>query len=117
LNIVDGAEEDTGNLEAWSLEICSSEAVLGVNNYVFDNFTVFPNPSDGLFTIKFDSEETADVDVAIYDLLGRTVAKKTFKTINSKFEHAIDLQSVSSGIYMLSVKRGNKVSVQKIKIN
>ncbi|MDN3642646.1 zinc-dependent metalloprotease family protein [Lutimonas halocynthiae] len=116
LNVVDGAPDDTGNIEAWSLEICSSEAVLGVNNYVFDNFTVFPNPSDGLFTIKFESEETGDVDVMIYDLLGRTVAKKTYKTISSRFEQALDLQGVSGGIYMLSVKRGNKVSAHKIRI-
>ena len=116
LKVVDGAQNDIGNLEAWSLEICSAEAVLGVNNYVFDDFTVFPNPSDGFFTIKFESEETGDVDVAIYDLLGRTVAKKTYKTISSKFEQEFDLQSVSGGIYMLSVKRGNKVSAHKIRI-
>lgn len=116
LKVVDGAPDDIGNIEAWSLEICSAEAVLGVNNYVFDNFTVFPNPSDGFFTVKFESEETGDVDVAIYDLLGRTVAKKTYKTISSKFEKEFDLRSVSGGIYMLSVKRGNKVSAHKIRI-
>ena len=116
LNVVDGEPDDIGNLEAWSIEICSSEAVLGVNNYVFDNFTVFPNPSDGLFTIKFESEETGNVDVAIYDLLGRTVAKKTYNTVSSRFEQEFDLQGVSGGIYMLSVKRGNKVSAHKIRI-
>lgn len=116
LNVVDGAENDLGLLEAWSLEICSSEAVLGVNNYVFDNFTVFPNPSDGLFTVKFDSKELGDVDLRIYDLLGRIVTKKTYKDNSSKFEQELNLQGVSGGIYMLSVKRGNKMSSHKIRI-
>ncbi len=116
LRVVDGQPADTGVLEAWSLEICSSEAVLGVNNYVFDDFTVFPNPSDGEFTIKFQSEETGDVDVLVYDLLGRKVAKKSFRNLSNNFEEKLDLQNVSGGIYMLSVKRGNKMSSHKIRI-
>ena len=116
LNVVDGQADDIGNIEAWSIEVCSSEAVLGVNNYVFDNFTVFPNPSDGQFTIKFQSEETSDVDVSVYDLLGRKVIKRTFRNPSNNFEEQLNLQNISGGIYMLSVKRGNKISSHKIRI-
>jgi len=116
LKVIDGATDDFGTLEAWSLEICSSEAILGVNNYVFDEFKVYPNPSEGEFTIKFQSEETSDVDVMIYDLLGRKVLKKTYRNQSNNFEEKLDLQNVSGGIYMLSVKRGNKMSSHKIRI-
>ncbi|MGI9531235.1 reprolysin-like metallopeptidase [Lutimonas sp.] len=116
LKVIDGAADDFGNLEAWSIEICSSEAILGVNNYVFDEFKVFPNPSDGAFTIKFKSEESSDVDVMIYDLLGRKVKQRTFKNPSTNFEETLDIQGVSGGIYMLSVKRGNKMSSHKIRI-
>ncbi len=116
LKVVDGAADDFGNIEGWSIEVCSSEAILGVNNYVFDEFTVFPNPSDGEFTIKFRSEEISDVDVMIYDLLGRKVIQKTFRDPSASFEETLDIQGVSGGIYMLSVKRGNKMSSHKIRI-
>ena len=116
LKVVDGAADDIGFLEAWSLEICSSEAVLGVNNYVFDDFTVFPNPSDGRFNVKFRSEETSDVEILVYDILGRKIVKKNFKNLSNNFDERIDLQDVAGGIYILSVKRGNKVSSHKIRI-
>ncbi len=116
LKVVDGASVDTGFLEAWSLEICSSEPVLGVNNYVFDDFTVFPNPSDGRFNVKFRSEETSDVEILVYDILGRKIVKQNYKTLSNNFDERIDLQDVAGGIYILSVKRGNKVSSHKIRI-
>jgi subtilisin-like proprotein convertase family protein len=116
LKVVDGAADDIGFLEAWSLEICSSEPVLAVNNYVFDDFTVFPNPSDGRFSVKFRSEETSDVEILVYDLLGRKIVKKNYKNLSNKFDERIDLQDVAGGIYILSVKRGNKMSSHKIRI-
>lgn len=116
LKVVDGADDDTGFLEAWSLEICSSEAVLGVNNYVFDDFKVFPNPSDGNFTVKFHSEDTGDVDLVVYDILGRKIIKQSYKNQLNNFEENLELGNLSGGIYILSVKRANKMSSHKIRI-
>lgn len=116
LTVIDDEAADTGTLESWSLEVCSSEAVLGVNNYVFEDFTVFPNPSDGNFKVRFKSDELGDVDILIYDILGRKVVEKTFKNASNRFEEEMDLGSVSGGIYLLSVKRGNKMSSHKLRI-
>lgn len=116
LKVVDGAEFDTGFLESWSLEICSSEAVLGVNNFVFDDFNVYPNPSNGNFKVKFNSEDTGDVDIMVYDILGRKIDHRTYKNQLNSFEENLDLSQVSGGIYILSVKRANKMSSQKIRI-
>jgi len=116
LKVIDNAADDEGSIESWSLEICSSEPVLGVNNYVFDDFRVFPNPSDGAFRIKFRSEDAGDVEVNVYDLLGRKIAEKTYRQLSNDFEEEMDLQQVSGGIYILRVKRGNKISSHKIRI-
>ncbi|UCE93168.1 MAG: proprotein convertase P-domain-containing protein [Flavobacteriaceae bacterium] len=116
LTVIDAAPQDNGFLESWSLEICSSEEVLAVNNFVFDNFKVFPNPSDGNFNIKFSSEETSDVEVQIFDLLGRNISKRTFANSNTDFDERMNVQDIAGGLYILTVKRGNKMSSQKIRI-
>ena len=90
LRVVDSADDDLGKLNDWSLEICSLEAVLAVNNYVFDNFKIFPNPSDGRFRIQFNSENTADVEISVYDLLGRKIANRVFKNSFTAFDEEID---------------------------
>jgi len=89
---------------------------LGVNNYVFDEFVVFPNPSDGQFNVKFRSEETSDVEILLYDLLGRKIVQRNFKNAANRFNEVIDIQDIVGGIYILSVKRGNKISSQKVRI-
>jgi len=116
LRVVDNGLADFGFIEAWSIEICSSEPVLGVNNYVFDEFVVFPNPSDGQFNVKFRSEETSDVEILLYDLLGRKIVQRNFKNAANRFNEVIDIQDIVGGIYILSVKRGNKISSQKVRI-
>ena len=117
LKVVDHLKEDTGILESWGLEICTSESVLGVNNYVFDDFKLFPNPTNGIFTVKFKSENLGDVDIRVYDILGRVVSVHTYKSQQNSFEEQMDLSQVSKGMYILRVKRGNKISSQKIHVN
>lgn len=116
LNIVDTEDADTGTLESWGLEICSSEPSLGVNKYVFEDFTIYPNPSDGHITVRFRSEDAGDVHITVFDVLGRQVMRREFKNQSNRFEEQLDLSHVSGGIYILKVQRGNKVSSQKIRV-
>jgi subtilisin-like proprotein convertase family protein len=114
LRVIDTWEDDFGTLNDWSIEICNSEPVLGVNNFVFDEFRIFPNPSDGRFRIQFTSENTGKVDISLYDLLGRNVASRSFESNDTAFDEEVSFSSLSSGLYILRVRRGNKISSQKI---
>ena len=114
LRVVDSWEDDFGTLNDWSLEICNSEPVLAVNNFVFDQFKIFPNPSNGRFRIQFTSQITGDVDAILYDLLGRKVAERTFSSNDNAFDEEVNFANISSGLYILRVRRGNKISSQKI---
>lgn len=116
LKVIDGAEADTGNLQSWSLKICTSEPVLGVNNYVFNNFKVYPNPSNGIFNVEFNSKNTSDVEINLYDIMGRNILRKVFKTTSSTFKERVVTHNISSGIYILQVKRGNETSSQKLHV-
>jgi hypothetical protein len=109
--------EDEGILEGWGLEICSSQAVLGVGNYAFDDFKLFPNPSNGIFILKFRSEETEDVEIFVYDVLGRNIASDIFKNSLNSFDEQINLSKLSKGIYILRIKKGNRIASRKIFIN
>ncbi|MEN8123494.1 MAG: reprolysin-like metallopeptidase [Bacteroidota bacterium] len=117
LKIVDSAAEDIGEIESWSLNICTSEEVVGINNYAFNNFKVFPNPSDGVFKVEFTSKELGDTEIQLFDLLGRKVFKKVFKNNQTSFSESIDLKYISSGFYLLKVQRGKSISSKKIRIN
>ena len=117
MKVVDGWDGDAGVIESWSIELCTSEPSLAVNNYVFDNFKVYPNPSSGIFNIEFTSKSTNDVSITVFDLLGRKIIQKEYIKSTTSFKDVININQISSGLYILQVKRGNEISSQKIQVN
>jgi hypothetical protein len=73
------------------------------------DFTVYPNPTGGEFTISSLSF-TEPVELSITNILGEIVFQKT---INHKQE-LISLKKVPSGIYFVNVKTANEITSRKI---
>jgi hypothetical protein len=78
---------------------------------------VYPNPSNGIFNLEFNSKNTSDVEINIYDMMGRSILTRIFKNKSTTFLESINIQNISSGVYILQVKRGNEISSQKLQIN
>ena len=67
-------------------------------------FDIYPNPSDGLFTISLGAIEDS-YDIEIIDVMGRVIYTKS----DNKNEVNVDLSGKGSGIYHVRVYTGNKV--------
>lgn len=77
--------------------------------------TIFPNPSEGLFTIKVFAEEDYVVDVDIYDSLGRFVVSRSQQLIEGDNLISFDLTSdVSSQFYNVIVSRDIDFRVMRV---
>ncbi len=117
LKVVDNAAGDEGSIESWSLNICSSKEVVGIGTYALNNFNVYPNPSDGNFKIEFTSVDPGDTEIQLFDLLGRKVFKKVFKNNQISFSESLSLKHISSGFYLLQVRRGRSLSSKRVRID
>ena len=71
------------------------------------HLTLFPNPSNGLFTIE--TKSTSQSTIEIYDLTGKLVSKERF----SGSMHKIYLKK-APGIYLLLLKTDSKIYTRKI---
>lgn len=83
----------------------------GVNNNKVENFQVYPNPSNGTFYVRANVKGASSIKVM--DVTGRVVFTKEYATqtlLNTSF----DLSNQAQGVYMVEVREGNNVSVQKI---
>lgn len=78
-----------------------------------DNFALYPNPNQGDFTVKFDSSSTNDIAIAVYDMRGRNVFEKSY-TNTGVFSQDLKLDNVQAGVYLVSVKDGERKVVKKI---
>lgn len=113
LAVVDYYNGDTGTLNDWSIEICTETAILGVNDHTaFADFTVYPNPSSGLFTVNLSSNQ--DVKMSLFDVRGRNVYAEVHSNNSVTFNKEVDFSSMAAGIYLLNVESGSKKATKKI---
>ena len=79
-------------------------------NLMEDNIIVFPNPSNGIFTIKLLN--TFVKELSIFDILGKAIKKLT---PGSQTSISIDLGNTASGIYYLKIRKiSGETIVKKI---
>lgn len=105
---------NSGTLNSFSIEICYQEIQsLDAQNFEFANFTLYPNPNRGNFTVKFNSESDKDIEVKVFDLRGRTILENTYPN-NGFFNQEINLKNVTSGVYLVNINDGIKKTTKRI---
>ncbi|MEZ4801268.1 MAG: proprotein convertase P-domain-containing protein [Gelidibacter sp.] len=112
LRIVDDANQDGGQLNSWTLEVCV-EPSLSVGENEFDAFSMFPNPNHGSFTIQLNSSSSDNIKVDVYDIRGRAIFKNNYRN-NSTFNQVINLDNAQSGMYLVKVSDGEREVTRKI---
>jgi len=80
----------------------------------FDVSQNLPNPFTGKTTINFSSVAPADVDFKVYNMVGAVVFKNTFKAEKGANTITIDANSFAPGVYMYSVKNGDKTITKRM---
>ena len=103
---------DTGTLNSWSIDLCSTTITnLSTEEFSLSGLSIFPNPNNGQFTIKFNNAK--DVKLEVYDVRGRAVLSQDYN-VSGQFNETINLGSVQSGMYLLKVNNGGKTITKKI---
>jgi hypothetical protein len=97
----------------------TTTATAVIENPVEGHFelNVFPNPSDGKFsvTINTDKYEKKDFEIAVLNNIGQLVysAKSRFSTGR---EEVVLRDDMVSGIYIVRVRQGDKVETKRLTI-
>lgn len=100
------------------------EAVLDVTVFVDDgsgiagidlakSFSVYPNPSNGTFNIKFHLMESKNVQIAVVDILGEQVVDQRNQSVKDNTVQ-ISLHDIAQGVYFVIVKSDDETVTKKI---
>ncbi|WP_396145767.1 T9SS type A sorting domain-containing protein [Flavobacterium sp.] len=76
-----------------------------------ENLIVYPNPSNGVFTINLENVNEKYETIEVYNLFG---AKVFSETVNNRSNVTIDLSQFSSGYYIAKVKNDEKTVQLKL---
>jgi len=89
---------------------------LDIEEFVSNDFMLFPNPISTTATIKFSETITGNVTISVMDMLGKQIAK-TSETPTSHNAMTWSRNNLKSGFYIMHISYQNKVLTKRILIN
>jgi len=92
------------------------QPMLSVASHCIDSknqLIIFPNPVGDKLSFQFYSDEQNEITIEVYDVCGKSVVKKLSLVSKGKNLFTFDIQDISKGIYMLSVKTKSSATHQK----
>jgi hypothetical protein len=116
LYMVTDPSGNTSNYIWRSIEISEAcELVTGIENIENNKvFTVYPNPSNGLFTVRFLNNMENAESIEVVNAVGTTIKNVKVNTVNG--EQTIDLTDEANGIYLVKVTSKGSVSTQRVTV-
>src|SRR5690606_38093599 len=79
-----------------------------------DAYTLYPNPTDGHFSISWEGAVAPD-EITVYNMLSQLVYR-TEPAANTS-QTSIDLSDVARGVYLVHIVSEGVVSVKQITLN
>lgn len=114
LRVRDSANQDGGQINSWSLNVCSQQAPLSVDKSELSDFVIYPNPSTGNFNVKFTSQSSSEkIQIAVFDMSGRVIFNNEYSN-EPVFNQNIQLNNVQSGVYLVRIENGDSKEVKRI---
>lgn len=114
LKVLDVGPGDGGTINAVSLNFCKVEqSALGTIDNVFNQLSIYPNPTKGLLNINLNTLLEGETVYSIYDIQGRKIMQKFSNNTNE----TLNIEKFAKGVYMLSIENGNNKITKKIVLN
>ena len=83
----------------------------------FEMHSVYPNPTKGNAYLVFSTEQSENIEVRVFSMLGNQVYQAKTSTNSGLNTIQIDLTGVENGVYLVQVSNGSKTNTQKLILN
>ena len=84
---------------------------LGLESNGVIDFSLYPNPSNGIFNVKLNAGKAENVTVSVFDITGKLVYKKA---LQNEHTFSVDISDKANGAYVLKVQLGDNHSQMRI---
>lgn len=77
-------------------------------------FTLYPNPSNGVFQVEYKSGDIAPVTISVMDVNGKEVYNQEVKDFKGFYKNELLLDNQPDGSYILNIRQGEKIVTEKL---
>lgn len=103
--------DDSANQLGVVLDDFIIEGTLSTNEFALNDISIYPNPSEKLFTIATGAKGIDKIEV--YDVSGKVIISQTSSS-PSNSKTILDMSAASSGIYFVKISSDNLQTVKRI---
>ncbi|MFT4756873.1 MAG: hypothetical protein ACI91R_001523, partial [Vicingaceae bacterium] len=75
--------------------------------------SVYPNPSNGLFTLNIQTLERENFNVTVRDARGRNVYTEDLN-VNGRYKNNLDFTSFTKGMYFMIIQSETGMKIEKL---
>jgi len=105
-----------GTVQVYPRLLTDFVVVTGINNPDgIVSMNIYPNPSNGLFTLEMNASKAGTFNVEIINIQGQVVFTREINQ-DGFYKETIDISNNASGIYYLRINDGKNLKVSKIMI-
>lgn len=87
---------------------------ISTNKNINNQLILFPNPSNGVFNINYESHGEIIKEVAINNINGELIYNEKLNLLSNNYTNHIDLSNVANGMYFVKVTTDASVITKKI---
>lgn len=115
-NVTLVASNTAGNNEAAKNDYIVVEAVAGIGeNPLANNVSVYPNPTSGIVNIELNDASGKNVNIVVYDFVGRKVSETNTQTTGASQKVELNLSKLAGEqVFIIQVQVGDKTGTYKL---
>lgn len=76
-------------------------------------FSIFPNPSNGVFSLNIKSKETGNATILVFDITGRVIVAENIMNFEGNYLKQFNLENEPKGAYLMQIKIGDILTTKK----
>lgn len=109
---------DCGGSEFSEVKTVYLKNTTGIGNLnAAGNVRIFPNPSNGYFTLEIKSGRSQEINIRVHNLLGKMVESFQVNAGSGTTSLPLDLRNLPDGLYMLQIEHQDGTLSNKLIIN
>ena len=89
---------------------------VGIEEMNMFGLNIFPNPSQGNFTVAFNATMNESYTIRVYDEIGRLVHEGNVSNQEGEYAYSVELGKVASGMYNVTISNGTSEANRKVVI-
>jgi hypothetical protein len=94
-----------------TVTVTQAASTVGIHDAVLTDLQVYPNPTNGVFSVKSGSLKYKALEVSVMDISGKKILSRTCSGMD---EYRFDISQETKGIYFIRINSDNSTQVRRI---